>query len=224
MDRNVFSCPLQEDAVISRLMRWIITNICERLPVDLPTIDKKLRDLIVSTASRHAGISTHTLPPVKITAPSGGAIATVEMTVSVLYEDSFDNSNIANTPSTSSFVQERAIRIPLHRVPDRPPLKTPPTFILPADPKMPVNTRLTKVTIQRTIKTIQWVQSHIHSKVFKHQAAFDDYVEFLIQSVCLADEELQGGCVQETLDLMREREREPSAQVCPRSSAKRVLN
>lgn len=182
-NRVVFRYALQEDVVKSRFMEAIVTRICERLPVALGTIDKKLQEFIISTASRHAGISTHTLPPANITTPPKAATAMVETTVSVLFQDSFNTSNRAT-------VQEKAIRFPLQRVPVRKPPQTPPIFKLPADPKLPANSGLTQVAIQRAIKTIQWVQSHVHMKVFENEHEFDGFVEFLIQMICLADEEV----------------------------------
>lgn len=186
--RMIFRLPLQEDVTISRLMAHIITNICERLPFDfaaLTAIDKSLTQFIVDTASIHAGIANHVLPPTHIIVPSAlesaNAQTVVRSTVPVVYKSSLTN------PIATSFVHQKTIQIPLSWIPDRPAPKVPPMFSVPAMPALPRSgvSNSQRTTRRRAVDTLQWVQSHVATRVFEDDAACDEYIEFLVRLICL---------------------------------------
>jgi hypothetical protein len=181
LGRCVFLYPAQDDAVAARLMTSVIINICERLPVQLSRIDDNLKEFITATASRHAGIATHQLAATEVCLPSGDLLARVQTTASVVFRSSLSDEKID--------VHTRTIIIPLAWIPVEEAPETPSIFLLPTKPtKYPTNKQnigFTRELIARAIKTLQWVQSHVHAKVFATTESLDEYVSHLIRISCL---------------------------------------
>jgi hypothetical protein len=178
----VFIYPAQDDAVAARLMASVIINICERLPVQLSRIDDNLKEFITATASRHAGIATHRLAATEVCLPTGDLLARVQTTASVIFRSSLSDDKID--------VHTRTIIIPLAWIPDEEAAETPSIFLLPAKPtkyhlKGKQNIGFNRELIDKAVKTLQWVQSHVHTKVFATAESPDEYVSHLIRLSCL---------------------------------------
>jgi hypothetical protein len=188
--RMIFSSPPQQDAIAARFMASVITNICERIPVALSEIDSTLVEFITATAERHAGITSHRLPAVRIYPPSHELPARVESTISVTYRGSSPDatSRVNQVTSISLQVVSSPLSISLSQLTDGPVPSTPSAFSLPFPPRLPsvASMGFSHDVMQRAIRILHWMQSHVHGKVFATEKDLNRFVSHLIQISCPA--------------------------------------
>jgi hypothetical protein len=188
--RMIFSSSPQQDAVVARFMASVVTNICERIPVALSEIDSTLVEFITTTAERHARITSHRLPEVRMCPPSHDLPARAESTISVTYRGySPDATSRVNQVTPSSLqVLPSTLGISLSQVTDGPVPSTPSAFSLPFPPRLPsvASMGFSHDVMQRAIRILHWMQSHVHGKVFATEKDFNRFVSHLIQISCSA--------------------------------------
>jgi hypothetical protein len=187
--RMIFSSPPQQDAITARFMASVITNICERIPVALDEIDQTLMDFMEKIAARHAGITSHRLPTVQVCPPSESEPARVESTISVTYR------HVPQATPSSLQIVSCSLSLSLFQVTNGPAPGTSSDFSLPFPPRLPsaASIGFSHDVMQRAIRTMHWMQSQVHGKVFATEKDFSRYVDHFIQISCPAAPSRQEG-------------------------------
>jgi hypothetical protein len=177
-------------------MASVITNICERIPVtlhetglDVSEIDSTLQHFITTTAERHAGITSHKLPTVKVCPPTRDSPARVESTISVTYRRSLPDaySHINQAASGGLQMESCSLSLALSQlIPYEPAPEIPSAFSLPMPAELPSEASIGFIQddMRRAVQVMHWMQSHVHGKVFGARKDLSRFVDHLIKLSC----------------------------------------